>query len=73
MELRPESADGLLLYNGNERIQDFIAVALTRRHVELRLICATKPALLQSLFLLILFLPKGECISSKLAQSFSRL
>jgi len=41
VELRPESADGLLLYNGNDRsrFKDFIAIALTRRHVELRSRC----------------------------------
>jgi len=37
VELRPESADGLLLYNGNDRLKDFIAIALTHRHVQLRL------------------------------------
>jgi len=38
VEIRPESADGLLLYNGNEqsRFKDYVAIALTRRHIELR-------------------------------------
>ena len=38
VELKPESADGLLLYNADAqaRFKDFIAVALTRGHLELR-------------------------------------
>jgi len=43
IELRPESADGLLLYNADiqSRFKDFISIALTRGHLELRFLSAT--------------------------------
>jgi len=38
VELRPESANGLLLYNGDvqSRFKDFIAIALVNGYLELR-------------------------------------
>ena len=45
VELRPESANGLLLYNANirSRFKDFIAITLTRGHLELRFLALSRP------------------------------